>query len=140
MNEFTLAIVGNNPSDFQMQSWSEFEKVMRKAGDREAIIFFLSDNADQVSLAKRILLSELILKKDNVKHLTNYCLINHKKNNNLQTCMILLDPELNYAAIKAIQFYPNDFFIQCLINDKGVFSVNKCPLEVYDSDFNDKVN
>jgi len=141
MKKYSLAKCKNNPLDYQIVDWNEFEKEMREQKIEEAIIFILDDVADKETLVKRFVIGELLLSKDNVRHLDEYCLIDHDDNDRLMPCMILLDPELKYAVIKALEFRDNKSFIQCVIVQKdNLFKINECELVKYDKRLNHLVN
>lgn len=140
MKKYSLALCENNPSEFQIITWDAFEIELHKLQLREALIFGLDKEANPVSLAKRLILGQVIISADKVKHLDDYCLIDHKDNDRLVPCMILLDADLDYAIAKVLEFGTNKSLIQCLTLDDGTFKVNECKIVEYDKRFNLQVN
>lgn len=139
--KYSLAICRNDPSDYQVVPWSEFELTMRHDKVSEAIIFIIDDNVTEVSLAKRYLIGNILLEKDGLGHYDEYCLIDHNNGDKLYPCMILLNPEIHYAITKAIEFRENESIIQCVIfRTDDTFLVKEYELIRYDTRFNTQVN
>lgn len=141
MKKYSLAICKNDPADYQIIAWTDFEKVMRKNNIGEALIFISADDASPVNLAKRAVLGSLIISKDHVKYFAEYCLVDHEDGDKLLPCMALLDADIKYAMIKAVEFRENKSIIQCVIFEKNnEFSVKEYELIRYDKGFNTQVN
>ena len=140
MKKYTLTHCVNNPTNHTETSWADFEKIMRDLNAREAIIFPIDDVFTEVSLVKRVLIGEGILKKDGVNFLDSFCLIAQEENGVILPCIILLNSELKYAVMKAVEFRENTFFIQCVITDDNQFKVGECEIVQADPKFNLMVN
>ena len=54
--------------------------------------------------------------------------------------MILLDSDLQYAVVKAMEFRANKSFIQCVLKPDNSFIVNECNMTPVDEQFNIRVN
>ena len=140
MKKYALAHCVNNPLIHQKTTWEDFEKIMRSLNVREAIIFPVDDDFSEAGLVKRAVIGQLIIKKDGVNFLDDYCIVSHEEKGLILPCIILLDPELEYAVVKAMEFRDNKFFIQCVITDDNQFHVNECGLDQIDQRFNLSMN
>ena len=140
MKKYTLTHCKNNPDKHKETSWEDFDTIMRSLKVREAIIFAVDDDFSEAGLVKRAIIGQLILKKDNVNFLDDYCIVSHEEKGHILPCIILLDPELKYAVEKAIEFRENKFLIQCVITDDNQFHVNECELNPIDQRFNLSMN
>ncbi len=129
MEKYSLAICKEDPSARKIISWDDFMQTMRKRSAAESIIFATHQMADSEMLADRTLINQLIIAIDGVRHLDGYCLIDHSSNDRLMPCLVLLDPDMQYAADKARMFYNNTSVIHCLLDpDNGSMSVTERPL------------
>lgn len=137
---YSLAIVGSKADDQQIKNWKSFEKEMKKEQIEEAIIIPIATDAEEVNLAKRYILG-LLMGKENLNYTPDYCLIDHTDNDKLLPSIVLFDPELQQAAMTALQYNPDKYFIQAVITQTdNQLHVNKCPLTEFDDQFNDSVN
>ncbi|MGM0504692.1 MAG: hypothetical protein ACQESQ_08730, partial [Bacteroidota bacterium] len=137
---YSLAIVGSKADDQQIKNWKSFEKEMKKEQIEEAIIIPIAPDAEEVNLAKRYIFG-LLMEKDNVNYAPDYCLIDHENNDKLLPSIVLFDPDLQQAAMTALQYNPGKYFIQAVITQTdNQLHVNKCPLTEFDDQFNDSVN
>ena len=140
MEKYSLALCKSNHEEYQILTWNSFELELYNQQINEALIFALDKDANPVSLAKRLILGQLIISANGVKHLDDYCLIDNTDNGRLIPCMILLDADLEYAIAKVLEFGTNKSLIQCFILDDGTFKVNECKIVEYDKRFNLQVN
>ncbi len=129
MEKYSLAICKEDPSDCKVISWDDFMQTMRKRGAAESIIFATHEIANFRMLADRTLINQLIIAIEGVRHLDGYCLIDHSSNDRLMPCLVLLDPDMQYAADKARVFHNNNSVIHCRLDpDNGSMSVVERPL------------
>ena len=140
MKKYSLAICKTNSSDYQVIKWYDLKQIMQNQQVTEAIVFPVADAASEYELAKRYLIGKIIIEKDRVKHLDECCLVDHENGDQLLPCMILLDPDLPYAVVKAMEFRANKSFIQCVLKPDNSFIVNECNMAPVDERFNIKVN
>ena len=140
MKKYSLAICKKTPSDYQIIKWYALKQIMQNQQVREAIIFPVADAASEFELAKRYLIGKIIIEKDRVKHLDEYCLVDHENGDQLLPCLILLDPDIQYAVVKALEFRANKSFIQCVLKPDNSFIVNECEMAPVDEQFNIRVN
>ncbi|RCW36771.1 hypothetical protein [Marinilabilia salmonicolor] len=138
--DYTLAIVKTNTQNLQKKAWDTFLQEFKKEDFEEAIIIPTDREATDVNLAKRLLIAQLMANQD-VEHSADYAVIDHTDKDRLLPCIVLFDPELQFAAMTALQLNPDKYFIQAVISDSGKeLHVNKCTVEEVDEQFNDKVN
>ncbi len=129
MEKYSLAVCKNDPNDFGVVSWDDFSQEMGMRGVKEAIIFAISNSAEHDILDERQLLGKLFVAPDGVQYLDEYCIIDHSQANQLLPCLVLLDPDLNYAAAKAQELWDNKTVLQWRIDsDDGRISVIERPL------------
>ncbi len=139
--KYSLAICRNNPIEYEIVPWTEFEQIMRRDKVSEAILFIIDDDANEVSLARRYIIGDLILKNDGLDHYDEYCLIDHQNGDRLYPCTVLLNPEIHYAITKAVEFRENESIIQCVIfRADDTFNVKEYELVRFDNRFNSQVN
>ena len=133
MKNYSLIKIVNDPAQQESVSWRSFEQVMKEQEIKEVIIFAVGAELTSVNLCKRMIINKAIIEPDNVGCWDEYCIVDHNDDDRIVPCLVLLDPEIEYAVIKAIEFQPNDYFIQCRIMEgDNRFVVNKCELEFRD--------
>lgn len=141
MKQYSLVRIKNKETEKEAISWATFEEKMKKHQVEEAIIFAVGKELTTVNLAKRSIISEVIVKPDQVGCWDEYCIVDHENGGKVIPCLVLLDPEIEYAVIKAIEFQPNDFLIQCrFILPDNRFIVNRCELDLPGSGNNLSIN
>ncbi|MFW6351337.1 MAG: hypothetical protein ACOC2E_03035 [Bacteroidota bacterium] len=137
---YTLAIVKSESQNIQKVSWNNFHQKMKQENITEAIIIPTDKEATDVNLAKRLLIGRL-MKNNDVNHATDYAIIDHSDNDRLLPCILLFNPELQFAIMTTLQVNPDKYFIQAVIpQNSDELHINKCPLTEYDESFNDTVN
>ncbi len=140
MKKYSLTICKKTPSDYQVIEWYDLKQIMQSKQVTEAIIFTIAETAMEYELAKRFLIGKIIIEKDRVKHLDEFCLVDHENGDQLLPCIILLDPGHQYAVVKALEFRQNKSFIQCLLRPDNSFLVNECDMAPVDEQFYIRVN
>jgi len=138
--KYSLAVCETKPSDYQIVKWYDLKHIMQEQKVTEAIIFPVAETATEYELAKRYLIGKIIIEKDRVKHLDEYCLVDHENGDILLPCLILLETDLQYAAVKAMEFRLNKSFLQCVIKTDNSFIVKECEMIPADENLNFRVN
>ena len=134
MKNYSLVKIAADPSKQENISWASFEERMRKHRVKEAIIFAVGEDLTLVNLVKRTIISQVIVNPDKVKCWDEYCIVEHENGDRIIPCLVLLDPEIDYAVIKAIEFQQNEYVIQCRFTQPdNQFIVNKCEIETRDT-------
>ena len=129
MKEYNL-IKGNKQNELTLVDWDDFLNEIKKKGKREIMLFIISEEMNDVELAKKFIISQ-VKAKDGYEVWADYN-IQNKKTGDIYPCIAFVDTNVKKAVVEAHVFYQNSFFIQCIHFDYGRSAVNKVDLVHYD--------
>ncbi len=116
MKDYSLAICMDDPNDHQVISWDDFKIEMEKQQAVDALIFTTDNEATHESLEKRTFDSIFNIGMHSPKCLNNFCLVDHKNNNTLLPCIILLDEKESDALNTAHRVCKKPILLKCAID------------------------
>lgn len=124
MKEFSICRDQLNAEPQKLQ-WEQFRAIMEEEGISEALIFYTDDHYSEVNRAKKYI-SRVMIEKDGEKAWAEYNIVEHRNEDRIMPCLVLLEVDIQYALRRALHLaYRNEFIIRCLITDDGKLLVRK---------------
>jgi len=116
MKDYSMSICKDDPNDYKVISWDDFKLVMEKQEAVDAFIFTTGDKATKESLEQRTFDSIFNVGIHSPSCLNNYCLVDHKNDDKLLPCIILLDEKESDALNTAHRICKKPILLNCKID------------------------